>query len=89
MRKVRDIEKMDIQAVMNTENGRRLVYRMLVRAGLYQTSYDPEAPEKNIFFKEGQRNMGLWLLSELQDAAPDSYLLMMKESRNVVTDIKK
>ena len=73
----------DLKLVMGTENGRRFVYRFLVRSGLYICSYSSEMPVENTVFKEGQRNMGLWLLAELNQSTPKAYLKMIEENNNV------
>ena len=31
------------------------------------------------FFREGKRNLGLWLMDEVLQAKPEQYLLMQKE----------
>lgn len=81
--KTRRDELSDIKSVMSTENGRRVMYRILVRAGIYKTSYVAGSDPQHTAFNEGGRNIGLWTLSELEQAAPASYLKMMEESRNV------
>ena len=79
----RQLELDDIESVMTTESGRRSIHRLLVEAGLYQTSYLPEHPNatQHTLFKEGKRNGGLFLLSEISNF-PGSYVLMMKEAQD-------
>lgn len=77
----RDVEKDDVKMVMSTEYGRRFMHRLLVRAGIYALSYVPEADSHHTSFREGQRNMGLWALAELEEACPESYFTMLKENR--------
>ena len=80
--KAREQEIEDIKAVMRLEAGRRFMYRLLVRAGVYETSYIPGAAESNTFFREGKRNIGLWTMTELEESAPGSFLKMMEEAQN-------
>lgn len=80
--KQRKEELADIRDLMNTNHGRRFMYRLMIRAGIYSTSYNPEMPDSNMAFKEGQRNIGLWTMAELEEAAPESFALMIKENRH-------
>ena len=74
----RDDEVADLQAVLNLDGGRRLLWRLLERAGIYKTSFTGNS---ETFFKEGRRDMGLFLLNEIQEADPDAYLKMIKENK--------
>jgi hypothetical protein len=67
----------DIKWLMAHKAGRRLAWRLLERAGVYRTSFNNSG--SITAFNEGQRNMGLFLLAELQEIAPDNYLAMIKE----------
>tara|TARA_R110000803_G_scaffold4054_6_gene13896 strand:- start:8811 stop:9071 length:261 start_codon:yes stop_codon:yes gene_type:complete len=74
-------ELSDIKVVMSTENGRRFMYRQLVRAGLYKISYVAGAGPDHTAFNEGGRNVGLWLSGELMQADPAMFMKMMEENR--------
>jgi hypothetical protein len=67
----------DIKWLMAHKAGRRLAWRLLERAGVYRTSFNNSG--SITAFNEGQRNMGLFLLAELQEISPDNYLAMIKE----------
>lgn len=73
-------EQQDIVAVMSTEAGRRVMHRLLTRAGIYRCSFNGQS--NATIFNEGARNQGLMLLAEIQSAAPGSYLTMIKENGN-------
>lgn len=75
-RRKRDQDNEDLLAVMSTHEGRRFVWKILESAGLYKLSYTGNS---ETFFNEGQRNVGLKLLSELQKVTPDEYLRMTQE----------
>lgn len=75
-----DQEKADIQAVMRMESGRRFVSRILGRARLYETSF--AGASNQTIFNEGMRNLGLTILSEIDEACPQYVLDMMKEEQN-------
>ncbi len=81
-RKERDRAKQiakDCRDVMELVCGRRLVYRLLDRAGIWRVSYAGDTNQT--MFNEGQRNMGLALLDDLNRSCPDLYLTMMAEAQ--------
>lgn len=81
--KARRDELSDLRVVLSTENGRRFIYRILVRSGIYKVSYVAGHNPEHTAFNEGGRNIGLWTLAEVQQASPADYLKMMEEARNV------
>ena len=82
MQKERDLELNDFKRLMETTFGRRIMYRMLVKAGIYTSSYSVEAPQHHIYFREGARNFGLWILGEVQQSSPSLYITMLEENKN-------
>lgn len=73
-------EDKDLRAVMATEEGRRFVFRLLGRCGIYRQSYNPLQPhEGNAIFAEGERSIGLNLLRDLGRVTPEHYLTMLKD----------
>lgn len=73
----RDLD--DLKHVLDTRQGRRFVWRQLVAAGLFRTSYTGSSNQT--CFNEGQRNGGLMLLNDIHEAAPEAYLQMLQESK--------
>jgi len=73
----RDTELGDLRQLLKTKWGRRLVWRVLEKAGIHRTSFTGNS---TTFFNEGQRNIGLWLESEVTDADTNGYLQMIKEN---------
>lgn len=67
----------DFKWLMNDPRGRRLVWRQLADAGVFQQSFNPEA--MTMAFNEGRRASGLQLLSQVHTLCPDLYTTMMKE----------
>ena len=67
----------DVIAVMDTAFGRRYVWRLLEEARVFASSYAGQSNQT--FFREGQRNMGLYIFNEVLDASPELFLLMQKE----------
>ena len=74
----RQVEANDIKWLMSTKQGRRFVWRLLEKAGVYRTSFTGNS---ETFFKEGMRNMGLFVVAEIHTHSPDAYVLMLTESK--------
>lgn len=68
----------DFKWLMNDARGRRIVWRQLSAAGVFNSSFNPEAMQ--MAFNEGRRNSGLELLAQVHSLCPDLYTTMMKES---------
>lgn len=73
-------EQEDLKFVMSHQQGRRLMWRLLSKAGVYRTSFSQNGLE--MAFREGQRNLGLFLQAEILDACPERHQQMVKESRD-------
>lgn len=80
LRQLTEKQAQDIRDVMATEGGRRVIYKLLERAGLYRCSFNGQSNQT--IFNEGGRNQGLMLLSDVTQYAPTSYQLMLKENNN-------
>jgi len=70
-------EVADFKWLMADPRGRRIVWRQLAAAGVFQSSFDPTA--MNMAFNEGRRSEGLRLLAQIHAQCPDLYVTMMKE----------
>jgi hypothetical protein len=70
-------ETADFEWLMADPRGRRIVWRQLAAAGVFQSSFDPAA--MNMAFNEGRRSEGLRLLAQVHELCPDLYVTMMKE----------
>ncbi|CAB4124532.1 hypothetical protein UFOVP65_11 [uncultured Caudovirales phage] len=75
-------EQEDFKWLMGSKRGRRIVWRLLERTGVYRSSFTGNS---ETFFREGQRNVGLMLMAQINEHAPDQYALMLKEQ----TDVKR
>jgi hypothetical protein len=73
----REQELDDIRWLLSNVEGRRIVWRLLEHAGINKMMFDPD-PATNSF-KQGMQNEGLWLYAEVIKAAPNFWLLMLKE----------
>ncbi len=72
-------DKENLQAILNMKSGRAILWKYLCECGLFKTSYVSEGSE--IYFLEGQRNIGLSIMNDINEVDPDSYLKMMKENK--------
>lgn len=84
--KARLRELSDVKVVMSTEAGRRFLFRQLVSAGIYVCSYHAGQSSEHTAFKEGNRNSGLRLMSELQQASPGLFIKMQEENRDEIME---
>jgi hypothetical protein len=66
----------DLEAVLATPAGRRLIYRMLGECGVYRSSFSGNSGS---FFQEGKRAIGLWLISEMEGVDVTAYPRMLLE----------
>lgn len=72
----RDIE--DIQFVMGSEQGRRVVWRVLESGRVFAAI--PPMDALAMAFNEGQRNLALVLFQRVMTHCPDQYLKMAAEA---------
>jgi hypothetical protein len=72
-------EQNDVKFLLSNIQGRRFLWKYLSKCGVYRTSFTGSS---ETFFKEGQRNVGLWILDDITRANPDAYLLMIKENKS-------
>lgn len=66
----------DLKWLMGHKQGRRFVTRLLEKAGVYRTSFTGNS---ETFFREGMRNIGLFVLSEVMEVTPEQFAVMLKE----------
>jgi hypothetical protein len=79
----REGELADIRAAMADGVASRVLWRVLERCHVYQTSFTGHGSRDS--FLEGERNIGLFLISEMIEADPKGYanLLTKEKSRDV------
>lgn len=71
-------EKDDIKFVMDSEQGRRVVWGLLEKGQVFGTCFNVDT---NITaFNEGQRNLALVLFQRVMTHCPDQYLKMAAEA---------
>jgi len=78
-RLAREKQQSDTRWAMSTKQGRRFIHRQLCEAGIWNTVFDTDPA--TMAFKEGNRNRGLALLAEINEACPERYLQMLEEQK--------
>ena len=71
-------EAEDIKWLMSGKRGRRVMWRLLDRAGVFRSSFTGNS---ETFFREGQRNIGLIYLGHVHEHTPEAYPTMVEENR--------
>ena len=62
---------------MRNRSSRRFILRLLLTTGYFNSTFDGDVSKS--FFNQGRREIGIWLMSELQSAVPDELAAMLKE----------
>lgn len=73
----REIEDADLKWLMGSKRGRRIVWRLLDRAGVFRLSFNTNSMQ--MAFAEGGRNEGLRILTQIHALCPDLYPVMVGE----------
>lgn len=68
----------DVAAILATVEGRRFYWRVMQRCGIHKSSF---TGNNTTFFNEGERNIGLFLLAELEEADPTAYVKSLTEAK--------
>jgi hypothetical protein len=76
----RENEETDIKWLMGSKRGRRIIWRLLEQAGVFQLSFNTNAMQ--MAFNEGNRNFGNKTLSMIQASCPELFTIMLKEANN-------
>lgn len=76
-------EDEDFAWLMSGPNGRRIVRRLLGLSKVFQTSFHPNTMQMSL--QEGKKQMGYWLLDQIQRLCPEHYRTMIEESRDART----
>jgi hypothetical protein len=79
-RLARETENGDLKWLMSSKRGRRVIWRLLDRAGVFRLSFNTNA--MSMAFSEGNRNEGLRTLMLIHTLCPELYPTMVKEANN-------
>ena len=81
---VRKLEVEDVKRFMSDVAGRRFVYRLLSKSGLYQSVFRDRpllTAEQRVIFNGAQRDFGQWIHDEIAACSPIDFDRMMGEER--------
>ena len=70
-------EKLDLENVLSTDSGRRVLTRLLDQCGIDESGVSRN--ELKMAQLTGKREVGLWLQRELIQASQEHYLILIKE----------
>lgn len=76
---VQQVEADDVKWLMGSKRGRRIIWRQLERAGVFQLSFNATAMV--MAFNEGRRSEGLRVLAQVHEFCPEQYTTMMQEQK--------
>lgn len=73
-------ELADIEWLMEHPIGRRVVARLLDKAGIHRTTFRPNS---EMPFLEGMRNLGLMFYADVMEVAPENYIKLLQEQKEL------
>lgn len=76
---VREQRLADMAMLLSTRPGRRFVWSLMADCGIFRSSFDNSGSVTA--FNEGRREIGLRVLADVNEAAPEQYLVMLRESQ--------
>lgn len=70
-----------IKSLMSHPSGRRWLWLLVSRCGVFRSSFDPSAGgHSRMCFTEGQRTLGLELFGSITALCPEDYIRMTNEN---------
>ena len=72
----RSAELNDLDAVLRTVAGQKVMYRILEQCSTFQTP--PNLSEEVVYFMTGKQDIGHWLMAEIGRANPDALVNILK-----------
>lgn len=73
-------ENSDLRKVLSTPEGRRFIWKMLGRAGVFRSSFTGNS---HTFFNEGKREIGLGLFEDVMTINSEMFVRMQKENTSL------
>lgn len=67
----------DLKWLMGHAEGKRIAARVISQTHVYHLSFNTSGTQMS--FNEGERNIGLWFVTELSTAAPDKFVQLFKD----------
>lgn len=77
-RLARETEAADLNWLMSSKRGRRIIWRLLEQSGVFRSTFHPTAMQ--MAFNEGYRNFGNRTLSMIHALCSGQYSVMIKEN---------
>ena len=74
----RDNQLNDLRKVLETSEGRRVMWRLMEHCKVFATVWEPSA---KIHYNSGQQDIGHFIMSEIVDADEKYLFEMMKENK--------
>lgn len=78
----------DLRVVLKIPEGRRYIWKLWGLTGVFRSSYTPKDANMTSF-REGQRDIGLALLKDINDASPTALSQMRSEYLSELNADKK
>ena len=77
----RDQAVTDLEAVLRSREGRRVLLSVLERCGVFRIAYTGQDSATNL--RLGEQNIGLWLIARIEEVGPTEYpaLLLYEAQR--------
>lgn len=69
-----------VQAAMSVDQGRAWFYDLLNRCHVFRNPFISDSSHGTAF-RCGEQNIGLMILADIQDAAPEHYMTMVSENK--------
>ena len=76
----RETDEADFKWLMSSKRGRRIIWRLLNRAGVFRSSWNTNS--MTMAFTEGCKNEGYRTLQHIHALCPELYSVMVKENAN-------
>lgn len=73
-------EQQDLESILCLPQGRRMVWVIIERSGVFGASYSPDTHA--MAFTEGRRSVGLELMTFIQERLPNRWLEMIGETQS-------
>ena len=78
----------DLRKILAIPEGRRYIWRLWGITGVFRSSYTPKDANMTAF-REGQRDVGLAMLQDINDASPTALAQMRSEYLSELNSEKK
>ena len=75
---LRKRELSDFRSILETNEGRRIFWRILERCRVFESVWDPSA---KIHYLSGQQDLGHWILAEILSSNKAAFFKMIEENK--------